>query len=40
MDSNIVSVLEETLNIDLLDIIISNPIKKDGVTKIKIRPIL
>lgn len=40
MDSNIVSVLEETLNIDLLDIIISNPVKKDGVTKIKIRPIL
>lgn len=40
MDSNVVSVLEETLNIDLLDIIISNPIKKDGVSKIKIRPIL
>lgn len=40
MDSNIVSVLEETLNIDLLDIIISNKVKKDGVTKIKIRPIL
>lgn len=40
MDSNIVSVLEETLTIDLLDIIISNPVKKEGITKIKIRPIL
>ncbi|WP_310604400.1 class I SAM-dependent methyltransferase [Anaerosporobacter sp.] len=40
MDSNIVSILNETLNIDLLDIIISNPTKKEGVTKIKIRPIL
>jgi len=40
MDMNIVSVLEETLTIDLLDIIISNPIKKDDVTKIKIRPMM
>ena len=40
MDSNIVSVLEEALTIDLLDIIISNPVKKEGITKIKIRPIL
>ncbi|WP_167957740.1 class I SAM-dependent methyltransferase [Anaerosporobacter faecicola] len=40
MDSKITSVLEEALTIDLYDIIISNPIKREGIIKIKVRPIL
>ncbi|HEX3022482.1 MAG TPA: hypothetical protein VHP81_08835 [Lachnospiraceae bacterium] len=43
MDNNIdeiISIFEETLTVDLLDIIISNSTDKDRVVKIKIRPIL
>ena len=40
MDNKLAILLENTLNRDLYQIIISNPRKNDGVSKIKIRPIL
>lgn len=40
MSEQIIETMKELFNIDLIEAVISNPVKKDGVTKIKLRPLL
>ncbi len=40
MDSNILKVISENLNIDFIDMVISNPSKDSELIKVKVRPVL
>lgn len=40
MDNSIIRIFDKTLNIDLLQAIISNSVDKDRITKVKIRPVV
>lgn len=40
MDNAIIGIFDETLNIDLLQVIISNSADKDRITKVRIRPVV
>lgn len=40
MDQNILKVISENLNIDFIDMVISNPPKSSDIIKVKVRPVL
>ena len=40
MSEKIKDTMQELFNIDLIEAVLSNSVKKDGITKIKIRPLL